>query len=51
MTSDLSRPSTEVDQTLFQQIAGESDILEVFDVQQDLPEATQPELILPSLKK
>jgi len=51
MTSDLSRPSTEVDQTLFQQIVGESDILEVFDVQQDLPEATQPELILPSLKK
>ncbi len=51
MTSELGCPSTEVDQAHFQQIASESDILGVFDVQQDLPEAPQPELIVPLLKR
>ncbi|KAK4031172.1 putative SWI SNF-related matrix-associated actin-dependent regulator of chromatin subfamily A member 3-like 3 [Parachaetomium inaequale] len=52
MTSELSRPGIEVEfaHSLFQSIPGETDILEVLDVHQDLPEASQPELILPVLK-
>jgi hypothetical protein len=51
MTSELSRPGAEFDQTLFQSIAGESDVLDILNGQQDLLEASQPEFILPSLKK
>ena len=53
MTSELSRPGIEVefDHTLFQSIPGETDILEVLDAHQDLPEASQPELVLAVLKR
>ncbi len=51
MTSDLGRPGMENHETLFQSIPGESDVFEVLDVHQDLPEASQPTLILSSLKK
>ncbi len=51
MTFDLDRPGANIDQTLFQNMSAESDVLDVLDTQEHLPEAPQPELILPSLKK
>lgn len=51
MTSELGRPGTEIHETLFQSIPGESDVFDVLDVHQHLPEASQPALILSSLKK
>lgn len=51
MTSSLCGPGARLDQTLFQMIPGESDVLDVLDGSQDLPEADQPHLILPFLKK
>jgi hypothetical protein len=51
MTSELSRPGTELDPSLFQTIPSESDVLEVLDAHQDPPEAPQPELIRSSLKR
>ncbi len=52
MTSELGRPGAKLHPAQFQNIPGESDILEILDdVQQDLPEASQPKLILSSLLK
>jgi hypothetical protein len=51
MTFDLDRPGADIDQTLFQNVSGESDVLDILDAQEHLPESPQPELILPSLKK
>ena len=51
MTSDLGRQSPELDQALFQVIASESDVFDILDAHQNIPEAPQPMLILPTLKK
>jgi hypothetical protein len=51
MTFELSRPGTELDQSLFQTIPSESDVLDVLDAHQDLPEAPQPEPIRSLLKR
>ena len=51
MTSSLCGSGAGLDQTLFQMIPGELDVLGVLDVSQELPEADQPPLILPFLKK
>jgi hypothetical protein len=51
MTSELSKPGRELDQCLFQAVPSESDVLEVLDAHQDLPETPQPELIRSLLKR
>ena len=51
MTSSLGVKDADLDQTLFQIIPGESDVLEVLDAVQDMPEAPQPKLIIPPLKQ
>jgi len=51
MTSELGRPGTELNQAMFQNIPGESDVLDVFNAHQDLPEAPQPAVIRSLLQK
>ncbi|KAK4142686.1 ATP-dependent DNA helicase [Dichotomopilus funicola] len=51
MTSELNRLGSELDSALFQNIPGESDVLDVLDAHQDLPEAPQPALIRSLLRK
>lgn len=51
MTFDVGRLGAETDPTLFQKLSSEPDDLDIFDAHQSLPEAPQPDSILPSLKR
>ncbi|KAK3376276.1 SNF2 family N-terminal domain-containing protein, partial [Lasiosphaeria ovina] len=51
MTSDPSLTGLTLDQDLFENITRDNDVLGILDAHQDLPEAPQPEAILPSLKR
>lgn len=51
MTFELNRPGADNDLGFFQMLKEESDMLDIFDAHQNLPEAPQPDLIIPSLKR
>lgn len=51
MTSDLDASVLHLDTALFEDVSRETGLLEIFDSSQNLPEAPQPQAILPCLKK
>jgi hypothetical protein len=51
MTFSLHLPSTHLDQTVFQKICSDTDISDIFNAQQNLAEAPQPDVIQSQLKR
>jgi len=51
MTFSLELPSIPLDEAIFQQISSDSDILDIFNAQQNLPESPQPDAIRSQLKR
>jgi hypothetical protein len=51
MTFSLELPSIHLDEAIFQKISSDSDILDIFNAQQNLPESPQPDAIQSQLKR
>jgi hypothetical protein len=51
MTFSLELPTLQLDEAIFQQISSNADILDIFNAQQNLLEAPQPDVIYSQLKR